>query len=516
MPEIIQFSNNLCYEAEPLIPLRQYGGDRLTPVVSANYVAGGYEEGARGIVNPPEARAIVDRIKEICSDPQYEGKSIGVISLMATSGQPQFIERLLINEIGPQEMNKRRLICGDSYAFQGDERDVMFLSLVRAPTEGRPIPALTSLPNVRRFNVAASRAKDQMILYHSVTINDLRNPEDLRRRLLDYCQNPRVEPIEFGFSFEDFQNMNTSDRANVPPPSPFDSWFELDVFSLISKRGYRVIPQFEVARYRIDMVVIGMEGRLAVECDGDAFHGSDRYEADSGRERVLERCGWTFWRVRGSDFYRNPNRALESLWGTLHCLGIFPSAQEASDFHLEDSLKTDSSTGEKERNDRVGLAISPDESSFDKPPEERTPLLEAETQVFITKVNSVGSEQLPLEQYARPVNPEIGGNQFVNLEMANLPMARRYGVIWINEDQRLLFPGYEIPFELETDIGVLTAQVSSSTSGNTIGDSKAGQFIQGGLQDWYRAHNELRAGARLRIEALEQYKRYRLTIIDSP
>ncbi len=109
---------------------------------------------------------------------------------------------------------------------------------------------------------------------------------------------------------------------------------------------------------------------------------------------------------------------------------------------------------------------------------------------------------------------EVSGNQFVDLEMTNLTAASRYGVIWINTDQRPFFPGYEIPFELETDIGVLTARVSSSATGTTTGDPTAGQFIQGGLQDWYKAHNDLRVGAKLRIEALELYKRYNLTVIN--
>ena len=36
------------------------------------------------------------------------------------------------------------------------------------------------------------------------------------------------------------------------------------------------MPQFEIAGYRIDLVVEGMQGRLAVECDGDAWHGAER------------------------------------------------------------------------------------------------------------------------------------------------------------------------------------------------------------------------------------------------
>ncbi|HHK5177296.1 TPA: hypothetical protein ACQT19_005993 [Pseudomonas aeruginosa] len=38
------------------------------------------------------------------------------------------------------------------------------------------------------------------------------------------------------------------------------------------------------------MVVEGAnDNRLAIECDGDAFHGPDRWEADMNRQRILER-----------------------------------------------------------------------------------------------------------------------------------------------------------------------------------------------------------------------------------
>jgi len=85
----------------------------------------------------------------------------------------------------------------------------------------------------------------------------------------------------------------------------FDSKFEEDVFRLIKARGYRVVPQVKVGTLgkRIDLVVEGMRNRLAEECDGDRWHGLDKWEEDMERQRILERVGWTFWRIRGSEFY---------------------------------------------------------------------------------------------------------------------------------------------------------------------------------------------------------------------
>ncbi len=347
MPEIIQFSNNLSYTTEPLIPLRQYGADRLEPVRTV-HVKDGYRKGASDeIENPPEAEAIVAQIAECCEDPAYDGKTFGVISLMGNK-QAELIGSLLLKEIGAEQMEERRLVCGRPYDFQGDERDVIFLSMVDAPQDGQPCRMIRDADTQRRFNVAASRAKDQLWLYHSATLNDLR-PECLRYRLLEYCLNPKVhQPEEIGETTVTALRRMALDKSlrerkprDADNSLPFDSWFEVDVFLKIVDRGYRVLPQYELAGYWIDLVVQGLKGQLAVECDGDEWHSPDRYEADMARQRDLERCQQVFWRVRGSDFYRKPDAALTELWETLERLKITPRHTWESD---QKQAETESTT----------------------------------------------------------------------------------------------------------------------------------------------------------------------------
>jgi very-short-patch-repair endonuclease len=329
MPEIIQFSNNLCYSTAPLIPLKQFGAGRLSPTVHSFFVGSGYQKGqSPRVTNPPEAQAIAESIKKNCSDPMYAGKSMGIISLLGEE-QAKLIQSLLFDKIGPEEMEKRGIVCGDAYAFQGDERDVMFLSLVSAPGEGHRIGTLSGGAYEQRFNVAASRAREQMILFHSAMLSDL-SPVCLRYKLLDYCQHPALQQgsIEDA-SVEQLRTRTTEARRDLEqPPHPFESWFELDVFLRIVDRGFRVLPQLDVAGYRIDLVVEGMHGRLAVECDGDQWHGPERWEQDMARQRQLERSGYIFWRVRGSTFYRDPDDALNGLWGLLQRMRIFPNGVE--------------------------------------------------------------------------------------------------------------------------------------------------------------------------------------------
>jgi len=337
MPEIIQFSNNLSYQTEPLIPLRQYGADRLEPVRTV-FVKDGYRKGSSNdIENPPEAKAIAAQIAECCEDPAYAGKTFGVISLMGNR-QAELIGSLLLKEIGAEQMEERRLVCGRPYDFQGDERDVMFLSMVDAPQDGQPCRMIRDPDTQRRFNVSVSRARDQVWLFYSATLNDLR-PECLRYRLLEYCLNPKVhQPEEIGeTTLAELRRMacNSSirqsrQRGEKVPGTPFDSWFEVDVFFKIIDKGYRVLPQFPVNTRHIDLVVEGLRGRLAVECDGDEVH-LDQWEEDMKRQRELERCGWTFWRVRGSDYYRDPDAALAELWENLERFKITPRRSWESD-----------------------------------------------------------------------------------------------------------------------------------------------------------------------------------------
>ncbi|MER7437685.1 AAA domain-containing protein [Pseudonocardia alni] len=320
VPEIIGFSNRIAYEPDGvrLIPVRQFGADRLEPVKPV-FVPGGYEKGSSSTrTNPAEVDAIVAQVEKCIADPAYDGRTIGVISLLGT-GQAKAIEKALLDRITPEEWAARDLRCGDAADFQGSERDVVFLSMVAAPGPERRLTALTQTMYVQRYNVAASRAKDQLWVFHSVDRATLTNPEDMRYQLLDYC---------YGIAARGVGEHEGATTGLVPedmPVAPFGSLFEQRVHNRIASRGYTLIPQFESLGYSIDIVAVGPTRRLAIECDGDFWHGPEAYQRDMGRQRELERCGWRFHRILESEFYRDPVAALEPLWATLAELDIHPA-----------------------------------------------------------------------------------------------------------------------------------------------------------------------------------------------
>ncbi len=327
MPEIIQFSNDLCYKSEPLVPLRQFGAGRIEPVVNTVLVDGASTKGRTQKTNPKEAAAIARKVFELIKDSRYEGKSLGVVSLLG-SRQARLIENEIRSLVDARELYARSLVCGEAYAFQGDERDVMFLSLVSAPGPDSRIGVLGKAADERRFNVAMSRAKDQVWLFHSATINDL-SPNDLRTKLLRYCLNPtRNAEMMSGVNIPELaEAARTANRTLDKPPGVFDSWFEVDVFLKVADRGYLLVPQYEMHGKFIDIVAVGRAAKLAVECDGEAWHGADEWERDSARQRDLERCGLPFIRIRESAFYLDREEALKPLWDALQKHGIRPQGE---------------------------------------------------------------------------------------------------------------------------------------------------------------------------------------------
>ena len=302
---IIRFS--LQFYPEEIVPLRiPTPSERLDPPLIDVYVSDGSRDGNK--VNKAEASAVVAEIERLVHDPMYEDRSIGVISLLGNK-QANVIQNLLLERIGEDAYLRHRIACGDSATFQGKERDVMFLSMVSSPGKAH---AQVSRLFEQRFNVALSRAKDRMYLFRSVRVEDLPNPRDLKLRVINHFRTPM--PI----GHEQLDELG----------SLCESDFERDVFRRLVQMGYRVTPQMSVGDYRIDLVVDGNnDRRLAVELDGDRFHGPDRWFDDYRRQKILERVGWRFWRCWASSFSLDADSCMSELVSVLQEMKIEPIGQ---------------------------------------------------------------------------------------------------------------------------------------------------------------------------------------------
>ena len=68
---------------------------------------------------------------------------------------------------------------------------------------------------------------------------------------------------------------------------------------------------------------------VAIECDGERWHSGDvKIREDMERQTILERLGWRFIRIRGSEYYRAPQQTIERVIRELAQYGIEPEDAE--------------------------------------------------------------------------------------------------------------------------------------------------------------------------------------------
>ncbi|SHE81129.1 AAA domain-containing protein [Seinonella peptonophila] len=305
VPDIIQFSNQQFYDNQ-LELLRVPTKDELfeEPLVSVHVTDGKRSSGTK-MLNIPEAEAIVEKIVACCNDERYKHKTMGVISLMR-SDQAKWIENQLRQRIGEAELLRRKLICGDPYRFQGDERDVIFLSLVVTEEGSRSV--LNKETDRRRFNVAASRARDQLFLFHSISLSSL-HPNCMRARLLQHVQDHRA--------------VHAGIKEEIPY---FDHSMIQEIYQWLDQRGYQVRTGTPYG----DLIVEGGRARLAIHCLYEAWVNQGEWQNDWSKKRILKQMGWSFYHILAGDFHLNESEILTQLEQRIKELGIEPSEEKLS------------------------------------------------------------------------------------------------------------------------------------------------------------------------------------------
>lgn len=320
LPEIIGFSNILSYDGR-IKPLRDSSNTLVYPPVVEYRVPGASRDKKK--VNEVEAEHIVSLVQAFLDIDEYDEQTIGVISMLGHE-QSAYIEKRLQVVIDPVVYEERKIQCGTPPQFQGDERDVIIMSLVDGPNEkGGPLRLLSedgyNDKNRKRYNVAASRAKNQLWIVHSLNPEVDLKPADLRLKLIKYAKNPNID------------HEAALSRSESP--------FEAEVMKYLLDKGYKVLPQFKVGAYRIDMVIQCGDKKVALECDGERFHTIDNLDSDLTRQAILERLGWRFIRIRGSVYYRNKEETMAVVVESLTMHEIYPLFEdEEEDGYVNDDL----------------------------------------------------------------------------------------------------------------------------------------------------------------------------------
>ena len=310
VPEIIGYSNKTSYDNQ-ILPLRDSNSTILKPAIIDYKVNGKRDEKSK--INRVEAETIVSLIEACLAMKEYKNSTFGVISLLGDE-QAELIQDLIVKRIPATEIENHKILCGNSASFQGDERDIMFISLVDSSEENKSLRLVGEGVEGairKRYNVAISRAKDQLWIVHSIDKNNLKEG-DLRKELFEYIDSLK----ENVFDKTAIENITASD-------------FENEVARHLSEKNYTVKQKWRVGSYDIDMVAIYDDKKIAIECDGKTLnHTEEEVIANLEEQEILERCGWEFIRVRASEYFRNPEKAIKDLIIQLDDKGVYPNHKE--------------------------------------------------------------------------------------------------------------------------------------------------------------------------------------------
>ena len=310
VPEIIGYSNKTSYDLK-IKPLRESGSSDLKPAV-INYKVPGMRDEKRKI-NELEAKTVVSLIKACIEMKEYADSSFGVISLLGDE-QSDLIQKMIVEKIDVTDIEKHDILCGNSSHFQGDERDVIFLTMVDSNSGEVPLRVMTDgteSARKKRYNVAASRARNQMWVVNSLDVDNDLKTGDIRKEFLEYVSSPKEMLLT-----EEMEKNS-------------ESVFEEKIAKYLISEGYHIEQQWEAGLYKIDMVALFQDKKVAIECDGEKWHSTEeQIREDMERQNVLERCGWEFIRIRGSRYFKNPESTMKTLIEELNGKGIYPESME--------------------------------------------------------------------------------------------------------------------------------------------------------------------------------------------
>ncbi|MBB5017183.1 very-short-patch-repair endonuclease [Chitinivorax tropicus] len=284
-------------------------------------VEGVYAKG-KGRTNAIEAKAMADEVVKRLTDPAFvrAGYSIGIVTL--NEEQCALVENLL--DKARQQQPELERFFGDATTepvvvkslekVQGDERDVILLGVGYGPTEpGAPVMSMNFGPlnregGWRRLNVAITRARRELLVFTSFDpyMIDLhrtsaRAVHDLKHFLEFAQRGPRA--------------LAEQVRGSV---GSYDSPFEEAVANALRERGWQVVPQIGVSRFRIDLAIVHPDRPgdylVGIECDGATYHSAaTARDRDKVRAAILKDLGWQLLRVWSTDWWVDKAGALVRL-----------------------------------------------------------------------------------------------------------------------------------------------------------------------------------------------------------
>jgi very-short-patch-repair endonuclease len=114
---------------------------------------------------------------------------------------------------------------------------------------------------------------------------------------LTYIISPKPDPLV---------NLVAAERYKCESP------IERRLYDAMVFHGYAVQTQVQCGKYQIDLAL--MSPRIAIECDGKAYHSSPQQKAhDRRKDAYLRDQGWRVVRISGREITRNLGKVIKRI-----------------------------------------------------------------------------------------------------------------------------------------------------------------------------------------------------------
>jgi len=309
---LIGFSNTMFYGSRMLtFPSPNDSATRVSLV----RVKGTYERGRR--TNPVEARAVAEDVRRRVLDPELRKMSIGIVAFSIS--QQSAIE----DELDEMEKNDKEfsvalasmpepLFVKNLETVQGDERDVILFSIGYGPgkdgTVFQNFGPVNRAGGGRRLNVAVSRSRMEMVVFSSMTHNDVKvtpaSSSGVRamKEFLRYAANGG----RFGGESGDDE------------PRPGETAIMSELAEALTGRGYTCRFDVGTSEFRVDLAIADPDDPdryiLGILSDGESYRASvNTRDREYARADVLRNLGWAIMHVWSVDWYFRRERVIDSV-----------------------------------------------------------------------------------------------------------------------------------------------------------------------------------------------------------
>ncbi len=314
------------------------------------HVDGVFERGGKRI-NRAEAEAVVSELKRRCHDPECSGLSVGVVTFNIS--QQNLIDDLLTEACKDDPQleewaynSKEPVFIKNLENVQGDERDVILFSVGYGPDrDGRVsmnFGPLNRDGGWRRLNVAVSRARYEMIVYATLTPDQI----NLSRTSAEGVAALK-EFMEFAAGDRLSETENTASAEKE-----ITAGIVRSICDVLHDHGYETDQLIGDSAYKIDIGVIDPKDPekylLGILLDGAGYkNAKTTRDREIAQINVLEGLGWHIIRIWTMDWWDNSSREIERVLNSLKTIEE-EEAQKADSTVIPDTIPETETANEQE------------------------------------------------------------------------------------------------------------------------------------------------------------------------